>query len=270
MTEDKMVVASPTQWTWVWASSRSWWWTGKPGMLQSVGSQRVGHDWAPELNWTEPSHPFCCYVALGCDGPSVHCHSRSLASSSFFVAVPALHCGHGLFVTAYGLSLVLAPRLSVVTLGLSCPAACGLLVPRPKNQTRVPCIARWILNPLDHQGSPQVSYFLQWPRVLSACHHQLSFPQKHIYYYSHFPDKEMRLHEVRLAQGSTAPSKYQTQEWNPKSLQALLPPVLAHHQLCSLPNIRHPWEGRSKLGDTRGSYLTNLECGSFYKITRLH
>ena len=40
-------------WTWVWASSRSWWWTGKPGVLQSMGSQRVGHDQATELNWTE-------------------------------------------------------------------------------------------------------------------------------------------------------------------------------------------------------------------------
>ena len=39
-------------WTWVWASSRSWWWTGKPGVLQSMGSQRVGHDWTTELNWT--------------------------------------------------------------------------------------------------------------------------------------------------------------------------------------------------------------------------
>ena len=46
-------MASPIQWTWIWASSRSWWWTGKPGMLQSMGSQRVGHDWATELNWTE-------------------------------------------------------------------------------------------------------------------------------------------------------------------------------------------------------------------------
>ena len=45
-------VASLTQWTWVWASSESWWWIRKPGMLQSMGSQRVGHDWAPELNWT--------------------------------------------------------------------------------------------------------------------------------------------------------------------------------------------------------------------------
>ena len=42
-------MASPTWWTWVWASSRSWWWTGRPGVLQSVGSQRVGNDWATEL-----------------------------------------------------------------------------------------------------------------------------------------------------------------------------------------------------------------------------
>ena len=45
-------VASPTQWTWVWACSRSWWWTGKPSMLQSLGSQRFIHNWATELNWT--------------------------------------------------------------------------------------------------------------------------------------------------------------------------------------------------------------------------
>ena len=44
-------MASLTQWTWVWASSRSWWWTGKPGVLQSMGSQRVEHDWVTELNW---------------------------------------------------------------------------------------------------------------------------------------------------------------------------------------------------------------------------
>ena len=42
-------MASPTQWTWVWISSQSWWWTGKPGVLQSMGSQRVGHDWTTEL-----------------------------------------------------------------------------------------------------------------------------------------------------------------------------------------------------------------------------
>ena len=46
-------MASPTRWTWVWASSDSWWWTGKPGMLQSMGSQRIGHDLVTELNWTQ-------------------------------------------------------------------------------------------------------------------------------------------------------------------------------------------------------------------------
>ena len=45
-------MASLTLWTWVWASSGSWWWTGKPGVLQSMGSQRVRHDWVPEMNWT--------------------------------------------------------------------------------------------------------------------------------------------------------------------------------------------------------------------------
>ena len=42
-------MASPTQWTWVWVDSGSWWWTGRPGVLQSMGWQRVGHDWATEL-----------------------------------------------------------------------------------------------------------------------------------------------------------------------------------------------------------------------------
>ena len=51
-------MASPTQWTWVWVNSGSWWWTGRPGVLRFMGSQKVGHDWATELNWTGVSlHP---------------------------------------------------------------------------------------------------------------------------------------------------------------------------------------------------------------------
>ena len=46
-------MASPTQSTWVWVNSGSWWWTGRPGVLRSMGSQRVGHDWVTQLNWTE-------------------------------------------------------------------------------------------------------------------------------------------------------------------------------------------------------------------------
>ena len=48
-------MASPTQPTWVWVNSRSWWWTGRPGLLRFMGSQRVRHDWATGLNWTEYS-----------------------------------------------------------------------------------------------------------------------------------------------------------------------------------------------------------------------
>ena len=54
MTDDRWM-AAPTQWTWVWASSRGWWWTGKPGVLQSMGLQRVGHDWATEQQQNKES-----------------------------------------------------------------------------------------------------------------------------------------------------------------------------------------------------------------------
>ena len=46
-------MASPTQWTWVWVNSGSWWWTWRPGVLWFMGLQRVRHDRATELNWTE-------------------------------------------------------------------------------------------------------------------------------------------------------------------------------------------------------------------------
>ena len=45
-------MAWPTWWTWVWVNSRSWWWTGRPCVLWFMGLQRVGHDWATELNWS--------------------------------------------------------------------------------------------------------------------------------------------------------------------------------------------------------------------------
>ena len=52
-------MASLTQWTWAWVNSGSWWWTGRPGVLQFKGSQRVGHDWATELNWTNIYRHIC-------------------------------------------------------------------------------------------------------------------------------------------------------------------------------------------------------------------
>ena len=46
-------MVSLIRWTWVWVNSRGWWWTGRPGVLWFMGSQRVGHNWVTELNWTE-------------------------------------------------------------------------------------------------------------------------------------------------------------------------------------------------------------------------
>ena len=62
-------MASWTRWTWVWVNSGRWWWTGRPGVLRFMGSQRVGHDWATELNWmaNDIEHFYLClwlYVYL--------------------------------------------------------------------------------------------------------------------------------------------------------------------------------------------------------------
>ena len=62
-------MASLTRWTWVWVSSGSWWWTGRPGVLQFMGSQRIGHDWATELNWTELSTQMCSNAHHGHASP---------------------------------------------------------------------------------------------------------------------------------------------------------------------------------------------------------
>ena len=72
-------MASPTQQTWVWVDSRSWWWTGRPGMLQFMGSQRVRHDWATELNWYDLT---CFYSELLSDKDCLfHFQTVSLALS---------------------------------------------------------------------------------------------------------------------------------------------------------------------------------------------
>ena len=59
-------MASLTWWTWVWVNSGSWWWTGRPGVLWFMGSQRVGHDWATDLIWWEKVTKtfLCIYIFL--------------------------------------------------------------------------------------------------------------------------------------------------------------------------------------------------------------
>ena len=78
-TEDEMVGSSPTRWTWVWATSGSWWWTGKPIVLQSLGSQRVRHDWATELNWPNVPPVYRLGICLvPCPQGLGVCHRASL------------------------------------------------------------------------------------------------------------------------------------------------------------------------------------------------
>ena len=78
-------MASPTQWTWVWASSGNWWWTGKLGVLQSMGLQRVGHDWATELNW----------LLITIDNNNRHSLLKTIHSTAFSVKISKyLHITH--------------------------------------------------------------------------------------------------------------------------------------------------------------------------------
>ena len=73
-----------TRWTWVWVSSASWWWTGEPGVLQSMGSQRVRHDWETELNWLS-SHVLSLCVCV--------CFSCSAMSDFFVIPWTVVHQG---------------------------------------------------------------------------------------------------------------------------------------------------------------------------------
>ena len=129
-------MASPTQWTWVWVSSGSWWWTGKPGVLRFMGSQRVRHDWATELNWiymfqccslfVPPLSPPCLQVCSLC--LHLRCCPLAVAGGSY-----SLWC-----------RLLTAVASLVAQHGLCCLTACGIVPDQESNH--VPCADRWILN----------------------------------------------------------------------------------------------------------------------------
>ena len=84
-TKDEM--ASLTRWAWVWVSCGNCWWTGRPGVLWFMGSQRDGHDWATELNWTDGSSISSflrnLYTVLHSGNTSLHSGGPSLRTFSF-------------------------------------------------------------------------------------------------------------------------------------------------------------------------------------------
>ena len=84
-------MASPTQWTWVWINSGSCWWTERPGVLLSMGSQRVRHDWVTELNWVHFSS-----VTQSCLIQSMDC-SKWVSSSHQVAKVLELQLQHQSF-----------------------------------------------------------------------------------------------------------------------------------------------------------------------------
>ena len=114
-------MASPTQRTWVWVDSTSWWWTGRPGVLWFVGSQRVGHNWAIELNWTDMNQPWvymCSPSWTPLPSPSLFHPSGSSQSTSPEQPVSCIKPGLVIYFT-YGnvhvpmlFSQIIPPSLS--------------------------------------------------------------------------------------------------------------------------------------------------------------
>ena len=109
-------MASPTQWTWVWASSGSWWRTGKPGVLQSMGLQRVRHDWATELNWIDWKFESCPWALLYLPSIQDHFFGRVLnllqarwllkGTKKTSLPGPESHCEHKLSPTHLSLPCI--------------------------------------------------------------------------------------------------------------------------------------------------------------------
>ena len=137
-------MASPTWWAWIWASSASWWWTGKPGVLQSMGLQRVRHDWETELNWS-------WFIML---------LISAIQQSDSVIYINILF--HFLFHYSLSHNIECSSSLAVAC-GLS---GCGVWAQLPRRMwdlssptrdwTCVPCVARQILN---YWATREVTYY---------------------------------------------------------------------------------------------------------------
>ena len=128
-------MASLTQWTWVWVNSGSWWWTGRPGVLQSMGLERVGQDWVIEVNWTDPTS---CHSYPGC---------RSFTSWSF---------AHPVILTRMLLDHLVLVILSLISSGYSSERALTTNVGKSLHRNQTFC--RWF--PI--VGDSLYSIFCSW------------------------------------------------------------------------------------------------------------
>ena len=115
-------MASLTWWTWVWMNSGSWWWTGRPGVLQFMGPQRVRHDWVTELNWESEQYPERSLgaVTLGSKISKVLLFSMFLLLLLFFLS---LHTAPSLSTKPRNCCFSLFMRM---TRGLNGPWICAL------------------------------------------------------------------------------------------------------------------------------------------------
>ena len=128
-------------WTWVSVNSGSWWWTGRPGVLRFMGSQRVGHDWATDLIWSDTCLYICIYVCVCVCVLDCVCVTQSCPT----------HCNP--------MDRSPTPGSSVhgdspgKNMGVGCHALLQVIFP---NQGSNPGLqhCRWILYHLSHQGSP--------------------------------------------------------------------------------------------------------------------
>ena len=104
-------MVSTTRWSWVWVNSGSWWWIGRSGVLQFMGSQRVGHDWATEMNWiavqayeTGVGRPLRIWSG------SCLCTTENL---NFLWTIPDPRTGPGIFRTSVSCNFMVSRSLLV-------------------------------------------------------------------------------------------------------------------------------------------------------------
>ena len=179
-------MASLTQWTWVWVNSGSWWWTGSPGVLWLMGSQRVGHNWATELNWTLAYNIiYECFICATLYTVWLVLCAQSLSPVQLFVAP----------WTCPGSFVALQATLSMEFFwqehwsGLPFPTPGDLTILWPRYGSCISCIGRQILYHLCHLGfnlflKSRSFYAWQNPSIGSKAH----FPFIFSFHPPPFPD----------------------------------------------------------------------------------